>query len=194
MAESASDQIRKAIASQVTPKAIQRAASRALNKAMTSTRAEASRRVKEELNLKVGDIKKELTVQKAKASDGLRDMRSTLIVSNKPVELFKFGAKAKKVRSARGPRVGTTVKVKQERKLVAGGFIAQMRSGKIGVFKRSGGTTSTGKEKIKLLYSTRVRDVFLNDGFLEKLGDFAGKRLETTLAQELSFEISKGQK
>lgn len=207
---SAAAQIKRALAAQVSPKAIQRAAARALNKAMTSTRAEASRRVREELSLKAGDIKKELTVEKAKAGDGLRNMRSTLVVSNRPVDLHKFGARARKVKSTRGPRIGVTVKVKDVRKLVVGGFIAKMRSGKVGIFKRDGATTSTGKSRIKLLYSTRVRDVFLNDGggksksfigrlrgqsstFLDDLGDYAAARLKVVLTQELSFELGKAQ-
>lgn len=190
MAESASAQIKNALAAQVSPKAIQRAAARALNKAMTSTRAEASRRVREELSLKAGDIKKELTVEKAKASDGLRDMKTTLIVSRTQVDLYKFGARARRVKSSRGPRVGVTVKVKQERKMVAGGFIATMKSGKTAIFRRTG-RFKGAKETIGIRLGPKVIDVMKQESVQARLLDYAGKRLEVTFAQELAFEIGK---
>lgn len=192
MAKSASDQIKAALKQAVPPKAIKRAAARALNKTMTSVRAEASRMVKDELpSLKASDIKKELTVEKAKATDSIGSMKSVLVVSPKPIELYKFAAKPKRIKTSRGIRMGVTVKVKERRKVVEGGFIAQMRSGKVGVWKRTGQTTSSGKDRIKLLFSTKVEDIFRNDGFMDTLGDYAGQRLETVFTQEINFEIGK---
>jgi hypothetical protein len=180
---------------ELTRKQMQQASARALNKAATSTRAEAARRVKESpLNLKARDIKDQITMERAKAKDGLQRMSAVIRVVRKSVPLYLFGAKERKVKSARGPRVGATVKVKTQRKLVSGGFIARMKSGKVGVWKRTGQTTNKGKERIKQLFSTSVYDVFHNKGFLSDLGAYARARFKVTFAQELKYEQNKTKK
>jgi hypothetical protein len=192
MAASAADQLKKALREKIPPKAIQRATARALNKAIVSVRAEAARGVKAELpSLKAADIKDAMRIERTKGSTSVGEQSAAVVVSARPVELYRFAAKPRRLQSARGPRVGVTVKVKKERKVVAGAFIAQMKSGKVGVWKAAGGTTKSGKSRINLLYSTTVQDIFLNDGFMAPLQDFARARLETVLAQELAFETSK---
>lgn len=192
MAASAADQLSKALRDKISPKAIQRATARALNKAIVSVRAEAARGVKAELpSLKAADIKSVMRLERTKASTSVAEQSAAIVVSGRPIELYKFAARPRTVQTARGPRQGVTVKVKQERKVVSGAFIAEMKSGKIGVWKGTGQTTATGRQRIKLLYSTTVRDIFLNDGFMAPLQDFARARLETVLEQELAFELSK---
>lgn len=186
MAESAKAQLKRAMkASGLEPNALRRAATRAINKTTVSLRAEAARRVKEHVNLKAADAKDAIAVERAKLRGGMPFGR--LVIAAKAVELYKFGAKMKAV----GEYVGVTVKVKKERKLVKGGFIATMKSGKTSVWKRTSGVTKKGKARLKMLFSTRVSDVFQNDDFMSGLVKFARERLGTVMRQEIAFESSK---
>ncbi len=189
MAKSARQELARAMReSGLDQRTLRKVATRAVNKAAVSVRAEASKKVREELSLKAGDVKDAITLVKARQAD---NPVAKLIVPDKGIELYKFGAKPKRVTTQRGPRTGVTVKVKKDRKLVSGGFIATMKSGKTGVFKRTGSVTSKGKGRIRLLFSTTVADIFENEDFIREMQAYSIARLAVVLRQEMAFEVSK---
>lgn len=120
-------------------RSIKQAAARALNKAATATRREIPRVLKEEdLGLPPAVIRDAVTITKANVAETLSNMSVTLAVSRKPIRLYLYGARARAMRSAKGPRVGVTVKVKGPRKALKGAFIATVGAGHVGVFVRRG--------------------------------------------------------
>lgn len=128
-----------------------RAIVRSLNRAVAASNTEAGRVVREELNLKLADVKDVISVRKA-SSQGLT---ASLVISPKPAPLIDF--------AARQTAKGVTVKVKRQggRVLVRNAFIAKMKSGHVGVFTR--GLLGGGYSKrlpIRELFSTSVRQLF----------------------------------
>jgi hypothetical protein len=166
---------------------IRKSTIRAINKTATSVRAEAARRVRETINLKAAEIKDAMTLTKAVDGAGFKDLKAVITVKGRPVPLVKFDAKARNVKSARGARVGVTVKVKKERKLVGGGFLATMKTGYLGVFKRRG----PGRSPIKQLFSSSIAEVFKSDDFLSGIKAFSKSRLVDVLRGELKFAVQR---
>lgn len=170
-------------------KAIQRASARALNRVGTSVRAEASRRVRETLNLKAADAKEPIGIARTKGSIAAKKQRVEITISQKGVPLFKYGARDKQVKTVRGPRFGVTVKVLKQgkRKLVRGGFIAGMRSGHTGIFVRKG----KDRLPIKGLFSMSARDVFKNKDIVRAVLGYGRALLGKELRAQLNYELQK---
>lgn len=193
MAKSIQDQI-DALKEQLTKKAMISAAVRACNKAATSIRAEGAKRARETLNLKSSDIKDAVKIERAAKAEFLSAIKAVLSVDGKPIPLIKFSASPRNVRTAHGPRTGVSVKVKAERKLVTGGFIATVR-GTTGIFRRGakgeGYTSTLPRGPIRQLFSTSVADLFRTESFLSSLKEWGAQRVKELFKQELSFEVSK---
>lgn len=168
---------------------MQRASARALNRVATSTRKEATRIVRETLNLKSGDVKDQITTTRVKSKTSLSAQSFDLVIAQKGVPLVQYGAKDKKVKTDDGPRFGVTVKVKKkgQRKLVTGGFLADTRGGVFTIFKRTG----DARLPIKLQYGPSVRDAFKAKAQVKALLGYAREVLAKTLRRELSFELQK---
>lgn len=182
---------------ELSRKSLQRAAARSLNRTATSVRAEATQRVRQEISLKSGDVKDTMTIRKATASMSLSKMVALLDIKIRAIPLFKFGAAPKKVKTPAGQRVGVTVKVKKQRKLVPGAFIATLKSGKQGVFWRGSKTAyrkDAGRFPIHHRLSTSVADVFKGQGFIKDLQAYARETFRKNFSSELKYESQKQRK
>jgi hypothetical protein len=180
---SAADQIKQY--SYLTQSAIRSAAARAINRAATTTRAEVARKIKDDLGLNIGVIKAAIDLDTASARDDLSTMKATLTASGKGVPLYQFSPLDRRVNTPRGQRMGVTVRVKGQRKLVAHAFIAETRGGHVGIFVRKG----RGRFPVKELYSTTVAEAFTN-----RMADFkeiAQAYMEANLASELHYQLMK---
>jgi hypothetical protein len=133
-------------------KTLKKANSLSLNHAARKTKTEASRLFRSTINLKAKDVSDSIKVVTARAGQPVEGQRSQLIILERPVPLFRYGARTKRVVTSRGKRTGVTVQVSQQRKLVTDGFIATTKRGYTGVFKRTG----DGRMPIKHLYGPNV--------------------------------------
>lgn len=179
----------------LTEKQIQSAAARALNRTATSVRAEASTMIREEVKLKAGDVKAVLDVTRVSPRQPLSRMVAFLTIRAKSIPLVSFGARPKVVKTPAGKRIGVTVQVKKERKLVEGGFIAKMKSGRTGVFRRGGKagySPDAPRLPIRHLLSTSVVDIARGKGFLAKLEAYARATFRKNLERELKYQLQKG--
>ena len=70
-------------------------------------------------------------------------------------------------------------------------FVAQMKSGHIGIFERTGGKTATGDAEIKELMGSSVPQMVGDDEVKERLGDQAMEKFEERLMHEVDA-IVKG--
>lgn len=109
------------------PRGIAKVTTRALNKVATSSRQEISVEVRKHLNIKAGELKKRnITLRKA----SYRRQSATIGIRGSRIPLEKL--------SARQTKKGVTYKIGKvgPRKLAQRAFIATMKSGHRGVFKR----------------------------------------------------------
>lgn len=183
---SAADQIRAF--AQLTQKQVKSAAARALNRTAQSMRAEVARAVQAELGgLKIGDIKSRISLDLASAREDLATMSADLVASGKGIPLVMYQALARNVRTPRGKRIGVTVRVKGERKLVQHAFLVETKGGYVGVFQRTGDS----RFPLRQLYSTTIADIFRNQSFLDPMRAQANETLEANLQHELEYQLSK---
>lgn len=120
----------------LSEKQLKQAGARALNKAATAMRNEIPKIIREKSGLPVSAVKDAVQIIKADKNENLDTMKAVLRVSTKPFRLYLFGARERTVRTSRGPRTGVTVKIGGTRKPWPSAFIAKMKSGRVGVFKR----------------------------------------------------------
>lgn len=159
---------------------------RTLNKVVDRVATAAAREMKSAgYNLKISDIKKGLTKQKATANN----LTARVVASGKPIPLIRY--------SARQTNKGVTVNVLNGRKLIAHAFIATMPSGHTGVFIRQG----TGRHKrvtkgsktswhalpIKELFGPGVPDGLANRSVQEALQRVVETSFADVFAQQVKY-------
>ena len=152
----------------------QKAISRSLNRTIGGVKVAASRSVRDELTLKIKDIKKDLAIRRAPA----RGLEAALDVAIRATGLIKFRAR----QTARG----TTVQVKRQggRKRLPHAFIAKMRSGHTGVMTRHKGI---GRLPIDELFSTAPGQHLDDDRVLGPIGRSAQERFTKELSSQVDL-------
>lgn len=175
--------------SALTTKQIQRAAARSLNRAITSLRAEAARKVTATLNVKASVVKDAVVLGKANASEALTEMKATINITGRPIPLFEFVTKIDRVNTGAGPRQEVYVKVIKGRpaKLVYNAFVATMSSGHEGVFKRVGSERLPIQEK----FTTSVTDIFKNEQIVRDLLAYGREKFSDNFEHELQYQLSQ---
>jgi len=108
------------------PKAIPRVLSRAINKTATHVRSEAAKMLRPMIGLKLTTIKKRVII-KSRAT--LKRWASVIGISGRRIPVIEFGIKP----TFRGVGIKTQKGGKQ---FVTGAFVATMKTGHEGVFKR----------------------------------------------------------
>lgn len=102
------------------------AMARAMNRAITSGRANSAKQARKQYNIKSSDVKKTMAIKRATSSSP-REAQLISTGSTLPINSFR-PSKTKK---------GVTVKIKNTRKLFPGAFFAVMKSGHKGIFARA---------------------------------------------------------
>lgn len=154
-----------------------RAIIRSLDRAVDAGRTEATRVVRDELNLKLADAREVISVRKAAGSG---HFTASIVIVPKPVPLIDY--------SAHQTKAGVTVKVKRAggRGLVRSAFIATMKSGHRGVFTRTGKTGIVSKRlPIRELFSTSVRQLFQRESAVKRVTDRASESFLTTAGNQI---------
>lgn len=175
----------------VLPKGLEKAASRAINKTLTSTRAYMVKVVRADYAVRARDVRSELEIQKANWSH----LTGRVYGSGSPgIPLIQF-ARMKRVPSTRRlksggytPKVGVPVLIRKDRgKMAARGiFLARMKSGHVGAFKRTG----EGR-KIKETYGPSPIKILASERYDAQIDDFAGEIFEKNLQHEADFVLRK---
>lgn len=150
---------------------------RALNRTIASVNTEANRRIRSELNIKAKDVRKAITVRRARR--GALD--ASISIEAKAAPIVAYGAKQ--------TRKGVTVKVKRARgrKLLKSAFIATMKSGHRGVFQRR----TEKRLPIDEIFSTSVADAVQNESTFRGIETVARTRFPIELASQLSLARSR---
>lgn len=160
--------------------ALKRALRKAGATALRDMRSEASKRIRQRKRIKSRYITRALTLQRAKGGD-ISSMAWALNVSGDPVPLVAY--------PHRQTQKGVSVEVNRgKRTLVAGSFVATMKSGHKGVFQRKG----KARLPIRELRGSRPVDALLHQGEAQGVADRGGKSFQETIARVLPLEIEKG--
>lgn len=154
-----------------TEKVVAAATLRALNRTATSVRAEGVRRIRERYNLKAGTVRKQLRIDRATRNR----LVSAVAASGRPIPLVEF--------AARQNRRGVSVKVTRQRKTVSGVFIAKMKSGHVGVYKREG----KSRLPIRELFSVSLPQTFTQKQILAAMRKTAVERFGIEFTRELRY-------
>ena len=171
------------------PRLVDKAFDRALQVASTKARTRISRKTRETYNIKAGDIGRSVVLRKLQSEPG-----RLLVFTGSMIGLDKFGARPKRITTPRGRRVGVTVQVKKAggRKVVKGGFIANVSGNKI--FKRIPGTrmsSNPNKEKIKRKFGPSIAHMVGNKAVLADFEAHAGEDAAIEFNRFLEFLMSK---
>lgn len=158
---------------------VPKAAARAINKTMTTVNAQAARDIKKDIGgkLSISEIKVGLTKTTAKA----KALYASLYAKGRRIPLIKIDP------SASQDATGVNYKTGKGRGHVQHAFIATMKSGHKGVFKRKGST----RLPIKELHGPSLPKVFTNDVIMKAMERVAGERWAKVFQQELSYELNK---
>lgn len=157
------------------------AINRATNRALTTLRVAASKKVRESLNIKARGLNKDLVIRRARRGSSSARLR----VAATPSPLTRFIG-------TRQTKRGVTVRIKKggARVRLKHAFIAKLKSGRVSVFERQGGKGSK-RLPIEQLQSTAPVQLLGDTRVLDELGDVVVKRFAKVLDQELRFRLGK---
>lgn len=159
--------------------ALKRALRKAGATALRDMRSEASKRIRARKRIKTRYITRALSLRRPKGGD-VSDMSWALDVSGEPVPLVAY--------PHRQTKKGVSVEVNRgKRTLVKGSFTATMKSGHMGVFRRSG----AARLPIEELRGSRPVDALLHEGEAQGIADRGGKSFGDTFTRVLPLEIGK---
>ena len=187
------------------PKIVIQAGRTAINRTAQSARTHASKKIREEYNIKAGRLKDYLVVSARAKKD---DLSAVITGKGRGLALSYFDARQEgqrilstgkgKSRTStlvrRGRRspgaVSVLVKKTGGRKIVSGNprpFLAQMKSGHIGVFAR------TGKEKfpIRELYGPGVGGLFGSKRIMEGTRAVVQERFVKEFNHQLTYYLAR---
>lgn len=168
-----------ALASGPLKSALKRALRKAGATALRDMHAEASKRIRQRKRIKVKFIRDALTLRRPKGGD-ISAMEWALDVSGGPVPLVAY--------PHRQAKRGVSVEVNRgKRTLIKGAFVATMKSGHKGVFRRRG----KARLPIDELRGSRPVDALLHEGEAQAVADRGGASFGATFVRVLPLEIGK---
>ena len=156
---------------------------RALNRAIDSTKTIMLREVSGDIKVKIGDLRDKITVQRARP-----DLhRARLYASPKRIPLIDFGATGPEPSRGRGR--GVTARLTSSRARYPNAFIATMKSGHRGVYRRgSKAGPSKSRLPIRELFGPSIAHVFARH---EDVGLARGiEQLRKNLQSEFRFALA----
>lgn len=155
------------------------ASARALNKTLTSVQSVAIKTIAKDIGVKQATIRKSFALEKAYRARLKAYLR---VIKAKRLSLIEIDPRAKQMAQGvcyRGEN--------GQRNLIPGAFIAVMKSGHRGVFKRLG----KARLPIHELQGVSVQNVFLKSVIQTLLQDQAKIRWQEVLPHELQFECQR---
>lgn len=154
----------------------EKAITRALNRVGDQAATLASRRIAEEYSFKVREVK--ATIKVRRAARGRLEV--TISSRGRRTPLIQL--------SARQTSTGVSVRIKRTRHVITGAFIARMRSGHEGAYKREGKTRLPIRERYTIAIPEAFRSTVIVKAMEQAVRDLLPKRIE----HELAYLIGKG--
>lgn len=151
---------------------------RVLNRTITNVKKNLTDSVRKNYLVKASDINKTLTIKKASAGNPHAQIKSI----GQRILLYKFRVTPKVPKPQNPPKSYKAKVLKQSSlKSVKGGFVAQMKSGHLGIFKRLG----SKKLPVKELVGPSVPQMISNKNVIKKIESEAQKTIKKRLKHEI---------
>jgi Prophage minor tail protein Z (GPZ) len=172
---------------------VPRVAARAINRTLTTVRAEAARTIATDIGIPVTAVRKSLALTKA----NFATLRGVITITGRRIPLIEL--KASGPEPSRGRGRGVSYAIGGERRRVGSAFIAEMQSGHRGVFKRVGQSArrSAGAWSKNLpiveLRGPSIPHVAGQRRILEALKTLGARTLGKNLQSEIRFLLSRRQ-
>lgn len=160
--------------------ALQAALRKAGGDALRTLRTGTSRLVRQRKRIKARKLAQGLPVHFPPNKAAISDLLWRMDVSGEVVPVADFPHR----QTRRGVRVSINVGAS---KLIPSAFVARMRSGHVGVFRRRG----EGRLPIDEAFTTRVSDVVQDRGFVEFVQAGAQARFASSFERLLPIELAK---
>ena len=158
----------------------------AVNKTATGARTDSVKLIRQHLMLKAKSVRDNIRVVRATKGNPVAKLiakgkRGLPLLGNYPVRPGKYGA--------RKPKKGVSVQIKKRggRKILEGSFIARMKSGHVGVFKRVG----SSRLSIKELYGVGFIHLMERGMIHRKIRRSVSARLEKNLRQGINYLMQR---
>lgn len=161
---------------------IEKALVRSLNRGIASGRTLMVSRIAKDTGLKSKDVRDALPMSEATLSRPVARLAASL----KRIPLYKFGARGPMPSRGRGRGVSYKLPGSGGRQRVENAFVAQMKTGHMGVFRRKG----PGRLPIIELYGPSIGRVFAK--YREEALARAEEMFEQNFGRELRFQESRG--
>lgn len=172
-----------------------------INRGLIAARTQATKEIKERYAIKTGNLKKYQTIKIKNADQTGNDVSGEILFSGTKIPLFRFHPSPSTrrytkrfVNGKNGWRITTMVSAEDIRtsgmRKRPHAFIATFQSGHTGIFRRSGGNTSSGKMKIKEYWGPATADMLdypeARKAVEQRASDIVAKRLDQELYRVLS--------
>lgn len=159
---------------------VPKAAARSLNKTITSVNAEAARQIKADLGTAINISTIKASIKKINAMP--KKLYAALYAKGGRLPLIKLDPQAKQTAS------GVSYKNKGRGRIhIPHAFLATMRNGHRGIFKRKG----TQRLPIEELAGPSIPKVFINDFILKAMERIAKERWIKVFQHELNYILKK---
>lgn len=162
-------------------RALTRAVARSGSDTIRALRVRSNQDIRQRKRLKVSRINKSLVLDFPANKSEMKGLIWRMRVGNAPTPVIELGARQTKKGVTFGINKGA------KRSLIRGAFIATMRSGHRGVFVRRG----RARLPVDEAFTTRVSDVFKDEGFAKTVFSKAMLRFDTSFARLLPLELAK---
>lgn len=158
---------------------VPQAASRAINKTLTTVAAEAARQVKQDIGtgISIGFIKSNLEKKQA----NYHNLYGSITAKGDRLPIIEIDPHAKQTAG------GVSYRSRGETHEIPQAFLAVMKSGHKGVFTRKGKPRLPISEK----YGPSLPKVFTNNAIMTAMVNIANSRWQTTFHQEINFLMIK---
>lgn len=155
--------------------AFPQAAARSVNRTAQSVESHAISDVAKQGGIRRKDVRSSFTRSRATNTHWVAVISAT----GRPIALINF--------NARQIRKGVSAKAWGQRKVYKGVFIAKMKSGHIGVYKREG----KGRLPIKELWGPSVPKLMADAAIATPLAEFGRQRLAKELEANLAYYVKR---
>ncbi len=152
-----------------------KAGARALNRTAAGARTVGVRAIAANLGLNQSAIREAMVIRQATASN----LEAAVVATSRRIPLIEF--------NARQTRKGVTYRIGKVRKLLAGAFIATMRSGHEGIFKRRGSSRLPIDER----FGPSIPLVFVRKTIQDAMKQVIEERLEREMQHQIDFYMRR---
>lgn len=174
---------------------------RAFNRGLAAARTQAEQEIRKRYDIKAGDLRTYKTITMKRAQQFGDEVVGEISFAGGKIPLYRFHPSPRNrvytnrfVNGRSGWRVTGPVKAADARESGMqsrpAAFIATFKSGHTGIFRRTGGKTSTGKDKLKEYYGFSVEDMLdypdAREAVQERALEITSKRLDHELLRILS--------